>query len=100
MSNKGKAIDASPLPAASQTGRSPDFRSRVSPKLGVIFDWDGVIIDSSKHHEESWERLAADEMRPLPKDHFKAGFGKKTEWIIEHQLGFAHNDSDVRRLSL
>ena len=24
----------------------------------AIFDWDGVIIDSSKHHEESWERLA------------------------------------------
>ena len=31
--------------------------------FGVIFDWDGVIIDSSRQHEESWERLAADERR-------------------------------------
>ena len=24
---------------------------------GALFDWDGVIIDSRAHHEESWERL-------------------------------------------
>jgi HAD superfamily hydrolase (TIGR01509 family) len=83
-----------------QTTQSPNSRPTNGPALGVIFDWDGVIIDSSRHHEESWERLAADEKRPLPEGHFKAGFGKKTEWIIEHQLGFAHNESDVRRLSL
>ena len=27
--------------------------------FGIIFDWDGVIIDSSAYHEESWERLSA-----------------------------------------
>src|SRR5476651_2590826 len=68
--------------------------------LGAIFDWDGVIIDSSRQHEESWERLAAEEGRALPAGHFKAGFGKKNEWIIPNLLGWAHEPAGVRRLSL
>jgi len=34
-----------------------------APAWGAIFDWDGVIIDSSRHHEESWERLAREAAR-------------------------------------
>ena len=43
----------------------------------ALFDWDGVIIDSSRHHEESWERLAREVAKPLPEGHFKQGFGRK-----------------------
>ncbi|QYM80657.1 HAD family phosphatase [Horticoccus luteus] len=74
--------------------------ANVSPDLGVIFDWDGVIIDSSHHHELSWERLAAEERRTLPEGHFKLGFGKKNEWIIPELLGWTRDSGDVRRLSL
>ena len=28
------------------------------PFAGAIFDWDGVVVNSSKIHEESWEILA------------------------------------------
>jgi beta-phosphoglucomutase-like phosphatase (HAD superfamily) len=42
----------------------------------ALFDWDGVLIDSSTHHEESWERLAREVAKPLPPDHFKQGFGR------------------------
>ncbi|MEY3480685.1 MAG: hypothetical protein RIQ71_1460, partial [Verrucomicrobiota bacterium] len=48
----------------------------------VIFDWDGVVVDSSAHHERSWEILAAKRGLPLPEDHFKRGFGKKNNVII------------------
>ncbi|MEY3480301.1 MAG: hypothetical protein RIQ71_1076 [Verrucomicrobiota bacterium] len=48
----------------------------------VIFDWDGVVVDSSAHHERSWEILAAKRGLPLPADHFKRGFGKKNNVII------------------
>lgn len=68
--------------------------------LGVIFDWDGVIIDSSRQHEESWERLAAEERRPLPPGHFKAGFGKKNEWIIPTLLQWTTVPAEIHRLSL
>ncbi|MFO1446618.1 MAG: HAD family phosphatase [Opitutaceae bacterium] len=67
---------------------------------GVIFDWDGVIVDSSKHHETSWERLARLEGKPLPVDHFLKGFGKKNEWIIPNLLGWTTSPSEIHRLSL
>ena len=58
---------------------------------GVIFDWDGVVIDSSAQHEKSWELLAEEIQKPLPADHFKEGFGKKNQEIIPGlQIGRAH----------
>lgn len=67
---------------------------------GVIFDWDGVIIDSSRQHETSWERLAAEEGRELPRDHFVLGFGKKNEWIIPNLLKWTDAPGEIHRLSL
>ena len=71
-------------------------------QIAVLFDWDGVIIDSSRPHEESWERLAAEEKKTLPSDHFTVGFGKKNEWIIPHLLRWTAPDdgAQVKRLSL
>jgi beta-phosphoglucomutase family hydrolase len=69
-------------------------------ELGVLFDWDGVVIDSSRQHEESWERLAAEENRTLPPDHFVKGFGKKNEWIIPEMLAWTQDAAEIRRLSL
>jgi HAD superfamily hydrolase (TIGR01509 family) len=67
--------------------------------IGALFDWDGVIIDSSGQHEESWERLAAEERRTLPDGHFKRGFGMKNEIIIPQLLGWAEEPAEVERLS-
>jgi HAD superfamily hydrolase (TIGR01509 family) len=74
--------------------------SRDLSAIGVIFDWDGVIIDSSRQHEESWERLAAEERMILPPDHFTLGFGKKNEWIIPNLLQWSSEGAEVHRLSL
>ncbi len=67
---------------------------------GAIFDWDGVIVDSSRHHEESWERLAREIGKPLPEGHFKRGFGMKNEWIIPNLLKWADEVEEVGALSL
>ena len=67
---------------------------------GAIFDWDGVVIDSSRCHEESWERLAREEKRPLPEGHFQAGFGRKNEIIIPEILDWSHDAAEIERLSL
>ncbi|MEO7931947.1 MAG: HAD family phosphatase [Chthoniobacterales bacterium] len=67
---------------------------------GAIFDWDGVIIDSSRHHEESWERLAQEVGKPLPEGHFKRGFGMKNEWIIPNLLKWSEEVEEVGALSL
>jgi HAD superfamily hydrolase (TIGR01509 family) len=69
-------------------------------EIGAIFDWDGVVIDSSSHHEESWERLAAETGFALPPDHFKKGFGMKNAFIIPKLLKWTEAPDDVLRLSL
>lgn len=68
--------------------------------IGAIFDWDGVIIDSSRHHERAWELLAEEENRALPEGHFKRGFGRKNERIIPELLAWTHDEGEIRRLSL
>lgn len=67
---------------------------------GAIFDWDGVVIDSRVHHEESWERLAAECSLPLPRDHFIKGFGRKNEYIIPEMLQWTRDPAEIHRLSL
>jgi len=64
----------------------------------VIFDWDGVVVDSSAHHERSWEVLAQRRGLPLPPGHFKRGFGKKNNIIIP-DLGWATAPATVENLA-
>ena len=62
---------------------------------GVIFDWDGVIVDSSDLHLKSWEALANELKLPLPKDHFEKGFGKRNETIIPQILGWSKDPAQI-----
>ena len=68
--------------------------------FGAIFDWDGVVVDSSSHHEESWERLARETGFTLPDGHFKKGFGMKNEFIIPNLLNWSSGLEKIRELSL
>lgn len=68
--------------------------------FGAIFDWDGVIVDSSAQHEAAWERLAEEAGLPLPPGHFKRGFGMKNEFIIPNLYKWADQPADINRLSL
>lgn len=64
---------------------------------GVIFDWDGVIVDSSALHKKSWENLADELKRPLPHDHFAKGFGKRNETIIPDILNWTKDATTIDR---
>lgn len=66
----------------------------------ALFDWDGVIIDSSAQHEKSWERMSREDGLPLAPDYFKHSFGMKNENIIPDLLGWATDPEEVKRLSL
>ena len=72
--------------------------SSTTPQFGVIFDWDGVVIDSSNQHERSWEMLAKEIEKPLPENHFKQGFGKRNALIIPEILGWTKDLDEVERL--
>lgn len=67
---------------------------------GALFDWDGVVIDSSAQHEQSWELLAAEIGKPLPEDHFIRGFGMKNQVIIPRILAWTDDPDEIERYSL
>lgn len=52
--------------------------------IGVVFDLDGVLIDSHDQHERSWFRLAAEIDKPLTKDQFEESFGMRNVMCIPH----------------
>lgn len=72
----------------------------MSEKVGFVFDWDGVVVDSSKQHEKSWELLAEAEGLSLFDGHFKLGFGKKNQFIIPNILKWTNDLQEIERLSL
>jgi beta-phosphoglucomutase family hydrolase len=65
----------------------------------AIFDWDGVIVDSSRAHELSWEQLAHLENRVLPPDHFKRSFGMRNEQIFPDILRWTTDPAEIKRLA-
>lgn len=67
--------------------------------FGAIFDWDGVIIDSSFAHRESWERLAAQERRRLPAGYFEQGFGLRNETIIPTILRWTDDAQEIAEIA-
>jgi beta-phosphoglucomutase len=53
-----------------------------APPWGVIFDMDGVLVDSADAHWRSWELLAAQEGKAVSKDQFAATFGRQNRDIV------------------
>ena len=64
----------------------------------AIFDWDGVVVDSSSAHKESWERLAAKRGLSLPENHFARSFGRKNQTIIPEIYQWATDPEEVEEL--
>lgn len=48
----------------------------------VIWDLDGVIIDSAEEHRKAWQRLAREESVPMSDADFWATFGKRNDDIF------------------
>ena len=71
----------------------------MQPPWAAVFDWDGVILDSSRHHEESWERLAKERGKPLPDGHFRRGFGRRNIEIMRDMLGWSQDLREIDQLS-
>lgn len=72
------------------TDELPIVRSRcygvstMTDRLAVIFDVDGVLVDSYQVHFQSWQRVAAEYELELTEDQFAAMFGRTSrENIVE-----------------
>jgi beta-phosphoglucomutase family hydrolase len=76
------------------------LRRMSSKRWAALFDWDGVVIDSSRQHEKSWHALAEEERRDLPPGFFLRSFGMKNEKIIPELFHWTTEAGEIRRLSL
>lgn len=59
----------------------------VASRYGVIFDMDGVLVDSYSAHLESWRRLAAELRQNLTDEQIGATFGRTSRDIIRMMFG-------------
>jgi len=64
-------------------------------KYGVIFDMDGVLVDSYRAHFESWNRMARAHGLAMTDSQFAATFGRTTREIIKTLWGDKVADEDV-----
>src|SRR5689334_8006326 len=69
------------------------------PLFGAVFDWDGVIIDSGKLHEESWRRLAKELGQIITPESFIRGFGMKSQQIIAEIHRWSQDAEEISRLT-
>jgi len=68
-------------------------------KLAVIFDMDGVLIDSYHAHFESWRMIAAEEGLQITEEQFAKTFGRTSREIIAALWGqHTPNDAEIREL--
>ena len=71
----------------------------VSPPSAVIFDLDGVIVDSSLAHRDSWMRLAVEAGLLIDEAMFWETFGLRSDALLGRVLGSRASDEELRRLA-
>lgn len=67
------------------------------PLSAVIFDFDGVVIDSHHAHGQSWFALAEEIGKTLTQEQFHSTFGQRNETIIP-LLGWSQDPATIKTL--
>jgi len=65
--------------------------------IGVIFDMDGVLVDSAAAHLQSWQALAVELSRTITPEQFARTFGQRSAEIIAQLFG-VFDATEVKRL--
>ena len=67
--------------------------------LAVIFDLDGVLIDSSEFHWESWQVMGREDGFTMTAELFRRTFGMPNRAILPELYGRAMADAEITELS-
>ena len=68
------------------------------PVRGVIFDMDGVLVDSYAAHLRSWRRMAAEYGRRITDGQFADAFGRTTREILALLWGHYHEEAELEAM--
>jgi beta-phosphoglucomutase family hydrolase len=71
----------------------------MSSGWGAIFDFDGVIADSEKHHEVCWQKVAHERGALFTRELYKRGFGVKNERFISEILGWTKDQEEIQHIA-
>jgi beta-phosphoglucomutase len=66
--------------------------------FAVIFDVDGVLVNSYQAHFESWQRLYREMNLPYGEAEFAAGFGRTSREILRDKFGPEMTDVQFREI--
>ncbi|HET6430253.1 MAG TPA: HAD family phosphatase [Phycisphaerae bacterium] len=67
-------------------------------QLAVIFDMDGVLVDSYRAHLESWQRMASEYGVEITERQFAATFGRTSRDIIARFWGEGLSDERIAEM--
>jgi beta-phosphoglucomutase len=64
----------------------------------VLWDLDGVLVDTARFHYQAWRQLLSELGRSLSEEEFRRTFGLRNDLILRDMLGEV-SPEEVRRLS-
>lgn len=67
-------------------------------KFGIIFDIDGVLVDSYDSHCKSWQKLAIEQGWHFTEPEFASTFGRTSREIIRERWGSEMSDDEIQAL--
>jgi beta-phosphoglucomutase family hydrolase len=68
-------------------------------KRGVLWDMDGVLVDTGEFHFQAWSQTLAEYDIPFSRDLFRATFGMNNMGLIAHLLGRKPDPGFIARVS-
>lgn len=79
---------------------SPDFRNRPQPRA-ILFDLDGVIVDTARLHFQAWKRIADQEGIPFDahvNERLKGVSRRQSMDIILERASRSYNEEEIAEL--
>jgi beta-phosphoglucomutase len=67
-------------------------------EYAVLWDMDGVLVDSGDLHRRAWRRFLAAQGKPVSDEIFEQGFGRPNEQVLPAYFGDLP-ETEIRRLS-
>lgn len=87
MSRERSTNDATPIPPADDARRA------------VLWDMDGVLVDSADYHYAAWREALARERYDISYEAFRATFGQRNDAILRGIFGPDLPDAEVDRIA-
>ncbi len=75
------------LPVKAQPARADYIQQLKLPIRAVIFDLDGVMVDTAPYHFQAWQKALAEFGLQMTEEQFRATFGMRNQEIIRTLFG-------------